>query len=129
MRDVDVANPDNGVSTPTVTVRGVGLIRAEPDEAVLWITLSALEVGPGAALADLARQSGTAGGGSRGGCRRGPQGRGLCEGVRRVGRAADLAERVGRAGRGEAHRDGCVVKFAPAHPGRAGASTMSRRQS
>ena len=57
MRDVDVANPDNGVSTPTVTVRGVGLIRAEPDEAVLWITLSALEDGPGAALADVSTRA------------------------------------------------------------------------
>jgi uncharacterized protein len=40
-----------------VTVTGEAVIRAEPDEAVLWITLSALETAPGAALADVARRS------------------------------------------------------------------------
>jgi hypothetical protein len=29
-----------------VTVRGDGLVRTEPDEAVLWITLTALEDRP-----------------------------------------------------------------------------------
>jgi uncharacterized protein YggE len=46
---------DAGVATVTVT--GEAVIRAEPDEAVLWITLSALETAPGAALADVARRS------------------------------------------------------------------------
>jgi hypothetical protein len=47
--------PDAGAATVTVT--GEAVIRAEPDEAVLWITLSALESAPGAALADVARRS------------------------------------------------------------------------
>jgi uncharacterized protein len=54
---VGVVDPDTDVSIPTVTVRGVGLIRAEPDEAVLWITLSALKDGPGAALADVSTRA------------------------------------------------------------------------
>jgi uncharacterized protein len=44
-------------STRTVTVRGDGLVRAEPDEAVLWITLTALEDRPGAALADVSART------------------------------------------------------------------------
>jgi hypothetical protein len=35
---------DSGLATVTVT--GEAAIRAEPDEAVLWITLSALESAP-----------------------------------------------------------------------------------
>jgi uncharacterized protein len=54
---MDGAEADNGGSIPTVTVRGVGLIRAEPDEAVLRITLSALEGEPGAALADVSTRT------------------------------------------------------------------------
>lgn len=54
---MSVAEPDTGVSPPTVTVRGDGLVRTEPDEAVLWITLTALEAGPGAALADVSTRS------------------------------------------------------------------------
>jgi uncharacterized protein YggE len=42
---------------PTITVRGVGLIRAEPDEAMLWITLTALKDGPGEALADVSTRA------------------------------------------------------------------------
>jgi len=38
---------------PTVTVRGDGFARAEPDEAVLSITLDALEPTPGDALAGV----------------------------------------------------------------------------
>jgi uncharacterized protein len=57
MRGVDAADSDTGTPTPTVTVRGVGLVRAEPDEAVLWITLSALKDGPGAALADVSTRA------------------------------------------------------------------------
>jgi uncharacterized protein len=52
-----VADPDTDVSAPTVTVRGVGLVRAEPDEAVLWITLSALEDAPGSALSDVSTRA------------------------------------------------------------------------
>ena len=52
-----MADPDTGASLPTVTVRGVGLIRAEPDEAVLWVTLSALEDRPGEALADVSART------------------------------------------------------------------------
>lgn len=48
---------DPAVAAPTVTVRGDGLLRAEPDEAVLWITLSALEDVPGPALADVSARS------------------------------------------------------------------------
>lgn len=44
-------------SVPTVTVRGDGLVRAEPDEAVLWITLTALEERPGTALADVSART------------------------------------------------------------------------
>jgi uncharacterized protein YggE len=48
---------DNAVASPTVTVRGEAAIRTEPDEAVVWITLSALEKSPGPALADVARRT------------------------------------------------------------------------
>ena len=40
--------------TPTVTVRGEAVLRAEPDEAMLWITLTALENDPGQAQAGRA---------------------------------------------------------------------------
>jgi uncharacterized protein YggE len=43
-------------TTPTVTVRGEAILRAEPDEAMLWITLTALEDEPGRALADVSRR-------------------------------------------------------------------------
>jgi hypothetical protein len=42
---------------PTVTVRGDAIIRAEPDEAMLWITLSALQDAPGPALSDVSARS------------------------------------------------------------------------
>ena len=54
---MNAAEPDTGVSPPTVTVRGDGLVRTEPDEAVLWITLTALEGAPGEALADVSTRS------------------------------------------------------------------------
>lgn len=54
---MDAADPETGVSLPTVTVRGDGLVRTEPDEAVLWITLTALEDRPGAALKDVSGRS------------------------------------------------------------------------
>jgi hypothetical protein len=40
-----------------VTVRGDAIIRAEPDEAVLWVTLSALKNSPGPALSDVSGRS------------------------------------------------------------------------
>lgn len=46
-----------GGDAPTVTVRGEAVIRAEPDEALLWITLSAFEESPGKALGDVAKRS------------------------------------------------------------------------
>jgi uncharacterized protein len=52
-----VTEPVPGGSTPTVTVRGEAVLRAEPDEAMLWITLTALEDDPGQALADVSRRS------------------------------------------------------------------------
>jgi uncharacterized protein YggE len=51
------AQRDADPSVPTVTVRGEALLRAEPDEAVLWIGLSALEDAAGAALSDVAARS------------------------------------------------------------------------
>jgi uncharacterized protein len=42
---------------PTVTVTGRAVLRAEPDEAVLWVTLSALTDAPGAALSDVSERS------------------------------------------------------------------------
>jgi len=50
---------DPNATTPTVTVRGDAVIRAEPDEATLWITLSSLEDAPGPALADVSARSNT----------------------------------------------------------------------
>lgn len=50
-------DPAPGGSAPTVTVRGQAVLRAEPDEAMLWITLTALENDPGHALADVSRRS------------------------------------------------------------------------
>lgn len=45
--------PESDNAIPTVTVRGYAIIRAEPDEALLQITLSALEDAPGPALSDV----------------------------------------------------------------------------
>jgi uncharacterized protein len=41
----------------TVTVRGEAVLRAEPDEALLGVTLTALDDDPGQALADVSRRS------------------------------------------------------------------------
>ena len=38
---------------PTVQVRGSAVLRAEPDEALLWVTLTTLAELPGPALADV----------------------------------------------------------------------------
>ena len=40
-----------------VTVRGEAVLRAEPDEAIVFVTLSALEDAPGPALADVSRRN------------------------------------------------------------------------
>ena len=45
--------------TPVVSVVGEATVRAEPDEAMLLVTLSALEQNPGPALEDVARRSGS----------------------------------------------------------------------
>jgi uncharacterized protein len=50
-------DPGSRESTPTVTVRGEAVLRVEPDEAMLWVTLSALEPDPGQALADVSHRS------------------------------------------------------------------------
>ena len=57
MSPVDAAEPDLSLSVPTVTVRGVGSVRSEPDEAILWITLSALDDAPGKALKDVSTRT------------------------------------------------------------------------
>jgi uncharacterized protein len=44
-------------TTPMVSVVGTAVLRAEPDEAMVIITLSALEDAPGPALEDVARRS------------------------------------------------------------------------
>jgi hypothetical protein len=51
------SDADDANATPTVTVRGDAIIRAEPDEAMLWITLSALDDAPGPALTDVSTRS------------------------------------------------------------------------
>jgi len=53
----DAETGDPRAAAPTVTVRGDAVVRVEPDEAVLWITLSALAAAPGPALADVAARS------------------------------------------------------------------------
>jgi uncharacterized protein YggE len=50
--------PDPGVdATPTVSVVGEAVLHAEPDEAMVVVTLSALNALPGAALEDVAYRS------------------------------------------------------------------------
>ncbi len=41
----------------TVRVQGVATLRTEPDEAFVWLTLSALEPSPGTALGDVAARA------------------------------------------------------------------------
>ena len=53
----DVTGPCSPDRTPTVTVQGEAILRTEPDEAMLWITLTALENDPGQALADVSRRN------------------------------------------------------------------------
>jgi uncharacterized protein YggE len=40
-------------ATPTVTVRGEAAIPTEPDEAIVWVTLTARDAAPGPALANV----------------------------------------------------------------------------
>lgn len=47
----------SGDPIPTVKVRGEAVLGAEPDEAVMWITLIALDDDPGKAVADVTRRS------------------------------------------------------------------------
>jgi len=44
--------------TPTIQVRGSAMVRTEPDEALLWITLTKVDA-PGPALADVSARSRT----------------------------------------------------------------------
>jgi uncharacterized protein YggE len=53
----DPIDPGSNDTSPTVTVMGDAIIRAEPDEALLWITLSALDDAPGPALSDVSARS------------------------------------------------------------------------
>lgn len=46
-------------SAPVVSVVGEAVLRAEPDEAIVLVTLSALADTPGPALEDVARRSGS----------------------------------------------------------------------
>jgi hypothetical protein len=48
---------DSADPAPTISVRGAASIRTEPDEAVLWITLSSLGDAPGPALSDVSARS------------------------------------------------------------------------
>ena len=41
----------------TITVRGEAVVRTHPDEALLWITLSALKQTPGEAIVDVAQRN------------------------------------------------------------------------
>lgn len=43
-------------TTPTISVLGVATVRAEPDEALLTVSLTALDASPGAALEDVANR-------------------------------------------------------------------------
>jgi uncharacterized protein YggE len=56
-----VTGPGPRDAAATVTVRGEAVLRAEPDEAMLWVTLTALDDDPGQALADVSRRSGALG--------------------------------------------------------------------
>lgn len=52
-----VTGPGSPDAAPTVTVRGEAVLRAQPDEAMLWITLTALENDAGEALEDVSRRN------------------------------------------------------------------------
>ena len=48
---------DLGEGPATVTVTGDAVVRVQPDEAILWISLTALQDTPGPALADVSARS------------------------------------------------------------------------
>lgn len=54
---METPDPERSPEAATVKVRGNAVLRVEPDEAILWITLSALEDAPGRALSDVAARS------------------------------------------------------------------------
>jgi uncharacterized protein len=53
---------ERGGDTPTVTVVGEAVFRTEPDEAFVWIALTAVRESPGPAIEDVARRSQALGG-------------------------------------------------------------------
>jgi uncharacterized protein len=59
MEIVSIASPDRegAPARATVRVRGQAIVRAEPDVAILWFTLSAFEESPGKALGDVAQRA------------------------------------------------------------------------
>ena len=59
MREDDVMQEPatNPIEGATVTVRGEASLRADPDEALLWITLNEVESTSGKALADVGRRT------------------------------------------------------------------------
>jgi uncharacterized protein len=59
METMSIASADReGAPTrASVTVRGQGTVRTEPDVAILWITLSAFKESPGKALGDVAQRA------------------------------------------------------------------------
>jgi uncharacterized protein YggE len=60
MRQMSADASGHGLkTTPVVSVVGEAVLRAEPDEAMVLVTLSALEGTPGPALEDVARRSGS----------------------------------------------------------------------
>ena len=51
-------SPSTGpIEGATITVRGEASLHADPDEALLWITLSEVEHSAGRALSDVGRRS------------------------------------------------------------------------
>jgi uncharacterized protein len=54
---VSSVEPSVGTGGATVRVLGEARIRTEPDEALMWITLTALHESPGPALADVASRN------------------------------------------------------------------------
>src|SRR5215468_65686 len=54
---MDTPDRDPGIGVPTVTVQGDAFLGVEPDEAVLWITLTSLEPAPAPALSNVSARS------------------------------------------------------------------------
>jgi uncharacterized protein YggE len=53
----DAVDQGSGRPAPAVTVRGEAVLRTEPDEAMLSVSLSALKDAPGPALADVSHRN------------------------------------------------------------------------